>query len=323
MKKILITGITGFVGSHMADYIFSLKEKHKVYGLKRWHLSKLDNIYHIKDKIIFFDCDITDSVSTIKMIEKIKPDIIFHFAAESFVSPSWDHPNRYMSVNYNGTVNILEGMRRINSKAYIHIPGSGEEYGKIYDNEVPIDELSPLRPVNPYAVSKVSQDLIAYVYNQSYNLNVIRTRAFNHEGPRRQNVFGIPSYAYQIARIEKGLQKPLIKVGKLNDRRNFTHVRDLVKAYYLSVKKCKPGELYTVGNHKKNSIHTFKDALRYLISKSKVKNIKYIEYKPFVRPTSVPRLISTNKKFRNAPGCLVEKIQKSQVLWQKWRIGVC
>jgi GDP-4-dehydro-6-deoxy-D-mannose reductase len=204
-----------------------------------------------------------------------------------------------MSVNYQGTVNILESLKNINSKAYIHLPGSGEEYGKIYENEIPINELTTLRPVNPYAVTKVAQDLIGYVYHESYGLNVIRTRAFNHEGPRRQNVFGIPSYAYQIAKIEKGLQEPLIKVGKINDRRNFTHVKDMVEAYYLSVKYCKPGELYLIGNEDPNSVHTFKDALEKLIAMSDFKSIKYVEHKSFVRLTDVPRLIANVKKFQD------------------------
>ena len=298
-KKILVTGITGFVGSHMADYLLSIDEDIEIYGLKRWHLSKLDFIYPILNKITLLDCDITDPVSTLKTISKINPDIIFHCAAESFVSPSWDHPHRYMSVNYQGTVNILEALKNINSKAFIHLPGSGEEYGKIYENEIPITELTTLRPVNPYAVSKVAQDLIGYVNNQSYGLNVIRTRAFNHEGPRRQFVFGIPSYAYQIAKIEKGLQEPIIKVGRINDRRNFTHVKDMVEAYYLSINNCTPGELYLIGNEDPKSVYTFKEALEILISMSSVKDIKYEEHKPFVRPTDVPRLIANVKKFQD------------------------
>ena len=297
-KKILITGITGFVGSHLADYLLSLNKNYKIYGLKRWHLSRLDNIFHIRNKITFFECDLTDPVSTNKVIKELNPDIIFHCAAESFVSPSWDHPHRYMSVNYSGTVNLLEGIKNINSKAYIHLPGSGEEYGKIFEEELPISENTVLRPVNPYAVTKIAQDLIGYVYHESFGLNIIRTRAFNHEGPRRQNVFGIPSYAYQIARIELGLQKPIIKVGRIKDKRNFTHVKDMVEAYYLSINFCKPGELYLIGNEDPNSVFTFEEALQRLINLSKNKNIEYEEYKPFVRPTDVPRLIGNVNKFQ-------------------------
>ena len=193
-KKILITGITGFVGSHLADYIIDHQSNVEIYGLKRWHLSNLKHIKHIIEKVKLYDCDITDPISARKTLENINPDIIFHCAAESFVSPSWMHPTRYMSVNYNGTLNLLEALNIMKSKAIFHIPGSGEEYGEIYESELPINPETVLRPVNPYAVSKIAQDLIGYVYHKSYNLNVIRTRAFNHEGPRRDKVFGIPWY---------------------------------------------------------------------------------------------------------------------------------
>ena len=203
-ESILITGITGFVGSHLAD--LALEKDCKIYGLKRWNLSRLRNVKHLLDKINWIDCDITDPVSVNKAIKKSKPDKIFHLAAESFVSPSWDHPSHYMDVNYKGTVNIFEALREFDLKTRILIPGSGEEYGEIYENELPINEKTLLRPVNPYAVSKIAQDLISYVYFRTYGLNIIRVRAFNHEGPRRDNVFGIPWYAFQIARIEQGLQ---------------------------------------------------------------------------------------------------------------------
>ena len=253
-KKILITCITGLVGSHLADYILEKKKNCKIYGLKRWHLSSMKNLRHIIKKINFLDCDITDPIAVDNLIKKKKFDIIFHCAAESFVSPSWDHPHRYMSVNYNGTLNFLEALKKNSPKTIIHIPGSGEEYGEIFKNEIPIKPTTVLRPVNPYAVSKIAQDLIGYVYFKSFNLKVIRTRSFNHEGPRREKVFGISWYAYQIALIEKGLMKPNMEVGELSDRRNFTHVKDIVEAYWLSVEKCKPGELYLVGSEENEKI---------------------------------------------------------------------
>ena len=236
------------------------------------------------------------------MLEAINPDKIFHCAAESFVSPSWMHPNRYMNVNYNGTLNLLEALSAMKSNVIFHIPGSGEEYGEIYESELPINPETVLRPVNPYAVSKIAQDLIGYVYHKSYNLNVIRTRAFNHEGPRRDKVFGIPWYAFQIAMIENNLQKPLMKVGGIDDKRNFTHVRDMVEAYWLSTEKCKVGELYLVGSEAESQIYTFRQALEKLITMSTVKGIKHETAKEFVRPTAVPYLIATTEKFRKATG---------------------
>jgi len=300
-KKVLITGISGFVGSHLAEY--ALLKGAKVYGLKRWHLSKLRNIKQIVEKIELLDCDLTDPVGTFSVIKKIKPDWIFHLAAESFVSPSWDHPSHYMDVNYKGTVNILEALRQEKLQTKILLPGSGEEYGEVDKKDIPITDRTVLKPVNPYAVTKIAQDLIGYVYYKSYGINVIRTRAFNHEGPRRDNVFGISWYAYQIARIEKGLQKPIVRTGLRNDKRNFTHVKDLVNAYWLAIEKCIPGKLYLIGADEKNHIYTFDQALNMLIKMSTYKGkIKKVVDKKFVRPTSVPMLIGETKEFRKLTG---------------------
>jgi len=299
VERILITGITGFVGSHMADYILENKSDCEIYGIKRWHLSRMDHVNHIKDKIKWIDCNLTDPISVREMMNTAAPDRIFHFAAESFVSPSWLHPTHYMRANYDATVNLLDAMYYFKSKATFHIPGSGEEYGEIKESEIPITEQTVLRPVNPYAVSKIAQDLIGYVYHKSYGLNVIRTRAFNHEGPRRDKVFGIPWYAYQIALVEAGLQEPVLKVGYLDDVRNFTHVKDMVEAYWLATEKCKPGELYLIGSEEKSTIYSFRQALEMLIEMSTVKNIKYEIDPQYVRPTNVPRLIANISMFED------------------------
>ncbi len=301
-KKILITGITGFVGSHLADFILENKPDCEVIGIKRWHLSNLKNIKHILDRITLLDCDVTDPISVRKLVSKTRPDVIFHCASESFVSPSWDHPSRYMSVNYNGTLNFLDSLYSLNLKTIFHIPGSGEEYGELSESEIPIKPETTLKPVNPYAVSKIAQDLIGYVYYKSYGVNVVRTRAFNHEGPRREKVFGISWYAYQIALIENNLLDGPLRVGGIDDRRNFTHVKDIVEAYWLSTEKCSPGELYLVGSEGEESVFTFRQALEKLIKLSKVENLTYVTDPEFVRPTSVPRLIADTKKFRDETG---------------------
>jgi len=295
MKKVLITGITGFVGSHLADYC--LARGHAVYGLRRYHLSNLRNVTHIEHQVQWCDCDMLDMKAVIVAINKIRPDIIFHMASQSFVSPSWDHPNVYMDANYKMTVNLMEACRLADINPRIHIPGSGEEYGEIYKEELPITPTTPMRPVNPYAVTKIAQDLIAYVYFRSYGMNMIRTRAFNHEGPRRDKVFGIPWYAYQIARVETGLQKPLLKVGYIDDRRNFTHVKDMVHAYWLAVEKGEPGELYLIGVEKESHIFTFRQALEMLIDMSSTEKITYEIDDQYVRLTQVPRLICDTEKF--------------------------
>lgn len=300
MEKILITGITGFVGSHIAD--LCLKNDVDLFGLKRYHLSKMDNVKEIEHKIKWIDCDMMDPKSVKKAIETCAPDKIFHMASQSFVSPSWDHPNLYMDANYRMTVNLLEACLSCKINPKILIPGSGEEFGEIYENELPITENTTIRPVNPYAVTKVAQDLIGFVYYKSFGLNIIRTRAFNHEGPRRDKVFGIPWYAYQIAKIEKGLQKPNLRVGFLDDKRNFTHVKDMVSAYWIAVNKCVPGELYLIGSENKDDVHTFRECLEDLIKMSDVKDITYEVVPEFVRPTQVPFLIYKGDKFRELTG---------------------
>ena len=300
MRRTLITGITGFVGSHLAE--LCLRKGEKVYGLKRYHLSSMKNVAHIEDKIIWYDVDLMDPKAIKDVLAQINPDVIFHMAAQSFVSPSWGHPYLYMDANYKMTVNLFEACLANKINPLIHIPGSGEEYGDVPIEELPITPETTLRPVNPYAVSKIAQDLIGFVYFSSYGTKVIRTRAFNHEGPRRDKVFGIPWYAYQIARIEKGLQEPLMKVGHIDDRRNFTHIKDMVEAYWLAVQSCKPGELYIIGTDKEDHVFTFRQALEMLIAKSKVKNIKYEIDQQYVRPTQVPRLICDPKRFVQVTG---------------------
>lgn len=299
-ERILITGITGFVGSHLAD--LALAKGAEVWGTKRWHLSNRQHVRHFEDRVQWIDCDITDPISVRNLLDQAAPDRIFHCAAESFVSPSWLNPHRYMSVNYNGTLNFLDGLKQSGAKTPFHIPGSGEEYGLIHEDELPITEQSVLRPVNPYAVSKVAQDFIGYVYNQSYGVNVIRTRAFNHEGPRREKVFGIPWYAYQIAIAEAGKGPVELRVGHLDDKRNFTHVGDMVEAYWVATERCTPGELYLVGSEGEDRVFTFRQCVEMLIDMSGLKGLSYRIDNEFVRPTQVPFLISDCSKFRAATG---------------------
>ncbi len=326
-QKVLITGITGFVGSHLADLLLK-KEDVEIYGFKRWNLSNMRNVRHLleNERVRFFDCDITDPVGTREAIKKTKPDKIFHLAAESFVSPSWLHPSHYMDVNFKGTLNMLDAIRQADINPRILIAGSGEEYGEIFEEELPITEKTILRPVNPYAVSKIAQDLIGLVYFKSYGLNVIRTRAFNHEGPRRDKVFGIPWHAYQIARIELGKQDPVIKVGHIDDKRNFTHVRDMVEAYQLAMEKCTPGELYLIGADEQEHVYTFRDAILELIKVSDIKDKESVKIETdpqYVRPTAVPFLIGDTRKFRELTGWR-PKIEFRQILsdtldyWRKF-----
>ncbi len=296
--NILITGITGFVGSHLADYLLE-KVDCEIFGLKRPN-SQLRNIRHILDKLTLINGDLIDQTSLVNVLKVSKPDKIYHLGALSWVTPSWNMPSAYMQVNAIGTINLFEAMRTTARKAKILISCTPEEYGDVPKELIPIDEETRLHPVNLYAASKVAQDAVCQAYSASYGFEIIRTRAFNHEGPRRDILGAIASFAYQIARIEKGIQEPIVKVGNLEATRNFTDVRDMVKAYYLAMEKGIPEELYLIGSQQ---IYTMKECLEMLISLSSVKDkIKYEVDSSRVRPTELRTLIGTFEKFEKLTG---------------------
>ncbi len=297
MVKVLITGITGFAGSHLADFILDNVKGAKVFGIERPR-SRTDYIKHIKNKIVFFDCDIRDASSVKRIIKATKPDRIFHLAAQTFVPTSWRAPQETLTTNIIGQLNIFEAIRDAKISPLVQIAGSSEEYGLVRKKDIPIKETCPLAPLSPYAVSKVGQDFLGYQYFKSYGLNVVRTRGFNHTGPRRGEFFCCSNFAMQIAKIEKGLQKKEIFVGNLKAVRDFTDVRDMVKAYWLSLSKGKPGEVYNICSGKGYSI---KEILEILLNFSKIK-IKIKEDTKRKRPSDVPKLIGDNSKFRAKTG---------------------
>ena len=298
MKKVLITGITGFVGSHLADYLLA-NTNYKVFGLKRVN-SQLRNISHIIGKVTLINGELIDQTSLINLLRISKPDYIYHLGALSWVKPSWDMPAAYMYVNAIGTINLFEALRVTGLKPRILVSCTPEEYGDVPKEKIPITEETILHPVNLYAASKAAQDAVCLAYQASYKFEVIRTRAFNHEGPRRDILGAISSFAYQIAKIERGLQEPIVKVGNIEAKRNFTDVRDMVRAYYLAMEKGIPGELYLMGS---NQIYTIKECLEMLISLSTKKG--EIEYKvdpQRVRPTELRLLIGKFDKFEKLTG---------------------
>ncbi len=296
-KNILITGINGFVGSHLADFL--LEKGDKIYGLIKVNGRKR-NIKHLLDKVTLIEGDLTDQTSLLNALKISKPDQIYHLGALSWVSPSWNMPKAYMDVNAIGTINLLESLRILNLDPTIFVSCTPEEFGDVTEDMLPITEETRVHPVNHYAASKLAQDAVCLSYHASYGMKIIRTRAFNHEGPRRDINGALASFAYQIARIEKGLQEPVIKVGNLDAKRNFTDVRDMVKAYWLAVNKCDPGELYLIGT---DQIYTIKECLEMLISLStKSKDIKYETDKARVRPTELNFLIGDSSKFRKKTG---------------------
>jgi GDP-4-dehydro-6-deoxy-D-mannose reductase len=298
--RILITGITGFVGSHLAEYALARGDS-EVFGTVRWR-SRLENVEGFQEDITMVDCDLRDSSATRRCLMELKPDYIFHLAAQSFVPTSWTAPEETLTTNIISELNLLEAMRDIDQEIRIQVAGSSEEYGLVFEDEAPIKETNPLRPLSPYAVSKVAQDMLAYQYNRSYGLFTVRTRAFNHEGPRRGHVFVTSNFAKQIAEIEKGKKEPVIEVGNLSARRDFTDVRDVVKAYWLSLEKGEPGEVYNIGSGK---AVTIREMLDMLLALSDVK----IEVRPMperMRPSDVELLLADVGKFNALTGWKAE-----------------
>ena len=294
--RVLITGITGFAGSHLADHCLE-RGGMDVYGIIRWR-SRTENIEHLQDKVKLLECDLRDATSTRDVIEEIRPDQIFHLAAQSFVPTSWRAPTESLVTNVIGQLNIFEAMRKINLKARIQIACSSEEYGMVYDNELPVTEDQPLRPLSPYGVSKVGQDVLGYQYFMSYKMDIVRTRGFNHTGPRRAPVFVVSDFAKQIADIEKGVKGPVLDVGNLAAERDFSDVRDIVRAYYLSLEKGGSGEVYNLCSEKSWKI---RDLLDRLLSQTDAK-IEVKQDPARLRPSDVPRLRGDCSKFRRDTG---------------------
>jgi GDP-4-dehydro-6-deoxy-D-mannose reductase len=295
--NVLITGITGFAGSHLAEYILAHHPGVKVHGIIRWR-SRMDNIAGILGKVELHEADLKDMVSLKKVLAACRPERIFHLAAQSFVPTSWRLPAETFMINSVGQINLFESILDLKLDPRIQIAGSSEEYGMVYPDEVPMKETNPLRPLSPYAVSKVAQDLLGYQYFKSYGLQVIRTRGFNHTGPRRGDVFVTSNFSKQVAEIEKGKREPVIFVGNLDAKRDFTDVRDMVRAYWLAAEMGEPGDVYNLGTGTAISMHRLLDMLMAL-SRTKVR----IQVDPErLRPSDVQILQADGSKFRKLTG---------------------
>lgn len=294
--RVLITGITGFVGSHLAEFLLE-KSGLQVFGIQRWR-SKTDNIDHLRGKITLHQCDIRDATSVRQVLGEVKPDRIFHLAGQSFVPMSWHAPSETMTTNSVGQINLLEALREFKMETRVQIAGSSEEYGLVHPNELPLTENSPLRPLSPYAVSKVAQDFLGFQYARSYKMFIVRTRAFNHTGPRRGEVFATSNFAKQIASIEAGLQEPVISVGDLSSRRDFTDVRDIIRGYWLCLEKGEAGEVYNLCSGKDVAI---RDVLDILLRFSSVKVTVKVDPQR-LRPSDVHVLLGDCTKFTKQTG---------------------
>jgi len=292
--RVLVTGISGFVGSHMAEFL--LNQQVEVTGTIRQR-SRLDHIRHLND-IRLVECELRDPFSVESLIQDVKPDLIFHLAAQSFVPTSWNSPMDTIYNNVAGQVNIFEAVRRFHPECKIQIACSSEQYGHVEPHEVPIKETNPLRPLSPYAVSKVTQEALGYQYNKSYGLHVVLTRTFNHTGPRRGENFVTSNFSKQIADIEKGKQLPVLYVGNLKAKRDFTDVRDIVRAYWLAVNYGTAGEVYNIAS---GTCYTIEHVLNKLLSLSKL-SIEVKEDPQRLRPSDVEILLGDYSKFHRQTG---------------------
>jgi GDP-4-dehydro-6-deoxy-D-mannose reductase len=294
--RILITGITGFVGSHLAEY--ALERGAEVFGSIRWR-SKMEHMERLSDRVTLIESDLRDLLSVRTVLEQAQPDYIIHLAAQSFVAASWKTPVETFYTNVVCQMNLFEGMRQLGSSARFLVIGSSEEYGLVEPHELPIRETTPLRPLSPYAVSKVAQDLMGWQYFKSYGMHIVRARAFNHTGPRRGETFATSNFAKQIAEMEAGLREPIVQVGDLKPTRDFSDVRDIVRGYWLLLERGAPGEVYNLCSGLEWSIER---VLNFLIGKSSLPQIEIRQDPARLRPSDVPVLRGSRQKIESALG---------------------
>lgn len=323
-KKILITGVSGMVGSHLADYLFK-NTNHKIIGCCRWRsdLYNLKHIFNIKNfnkRFIFEYMDLTDKSSVDLIINKTKPDIVFHLAAQSFPKASFDMRKLTYDTNITGTDNLLDAIKNLKKQPIVHVCSSSEVFGRVSKKELPINESCKFHPASPYAISKIGTDLIGKYYFEAFQMKILITRMFTHTGPRRGDYFMESSFAKQIALIENDYQKPILYVGNLDTLRTIADVRDAVRAYYMLVTKSpKFGEIYNIGG---DYTCTAKKIAEFLISlSSKKKQIKIKIDKNRLRPIDANLQIPDTKKFKKKTGWKPEiKFEKTMLdLLNFWR----
>jgi len=297
--KVLITGICGFVGSHLADYILENHPDVEIYGLKRWR-SPMDNIRHIEHRLKLYDGDLCDLPSLLSILDEIKPDWIFHLAAQSFIPYSYSAPIETLNTNVIGTANLLEATRIIGIDPKILICGSPEEYGQPDEKDIPMTEDCPLKPYSPYAVSKVAETKLGFMYHKAYGLKTVMSRAFAHEGPRRGVPFAVSSFAKQIAFLEKCQSpRPTIYTGNLDSVRTYCDARDIVRAYWLLLEKGDLGEVYNIAG---TDTMTLREVLKRLLAISKLGTVDIKEDKALLRPIDVTLQVPSCTMFKKLTG---------------------
>lgn len=292
-QKVLITGISGFAGSYLAEYLIA-KRKYKIFGTYLIN-SGLNNIAHIKDILNLVEIDLRNAGKVRESVRRIKPDLVFHLAAFPSPAESFKDPTGTIINNVTVQINLLEAIKECNlHNCRVLVVSSADVYGKVSKRDIPIDENTPLMPTNPYAVSKITQDFLALQYFISYQMQVVRVRPFNHIGPRQSPSFVVSSFAKKIAEIEHGARKPVLGVGNLSTKRDFTDVRDIVEGYVRILEKGLSGEVYNIGS---GISYKIAHILDMLLSYSK-KKIVLQENPVFFRPYDSEELRCDYRKLR-------------------------
>ena len=297
MPKVLITGITGFAGSFLAEHLVQNSD----YEISGTFLNEdtIRNVENIKDKLDLVKVDLTQKDAVESLITSKKPDMVFHLAAMASVGASFKDPVGTFHNNVDSEIFLLESLRKENLlNTRVLITSSAEVYGYVKPEDLPINESTPLRPGNPYSVTKIAQDFLGLQYALSYNMPIIRVRPFNHVGPRQAPGFVVSDFAKQIADIEKGNKEAVVKVGNLEAKRDFTDVRDMVKAYAFLMEKGEAGEIYNIGS---GTSHKIQEILDMLISYSSVE-IKTETDPVRLRPSDIPEIVSDNTKITHVTG---------------------
>ncbi|GHV66173.1 GDP-mannose 4,6-dehydratase [Bacteroidia bacterium] len=297
MKKILITGASGFVSSYFIEFLENNQIKSFVLGLDIFKNDYPSTYKYVNRS--FRQIDLLNTQEIENIIYSFQPDYILHLASYSSVAFSWKNPVLSFQNNTNIFLNLVEAVRKLNLSTRILSIGSSEEYGNINSDHLPLYEYLSPDPINPYAVARVSQELLSKVYSQGYGIEIIMTRSFNHLGPRQRDVFVIASFAKQIAELKKqGLKEGTISTGDLSIVRDFLDVRDVVKAYYLLLTKGKNGEIYNICSGRGVSLQ---EIVKKLSEMSGIK-ITTITNPAYIRPNDNKIIIGSNEKIYNAVG---------------------
>ena len=295
MKRALIIGAAGFVGSYLIDHI----QKHCVWSIV---VTKMPQERLTLQGADVCDLDIMDPAAITELLEEKRPDYIFHLAAQSSVAVSWKNPGLTVDVNIKGSLNVLDAVRKLDYKPRVLLIGSGEEYGHLRQDEVPVGEDNVLRPGNIYAATKACQNMLGAIYARAYGMDVLMVRAFNHVGPNQSPIFVVADFCRQAAEIELGMREPVIRVGNLSARRDFSDVRDVVRAYAALMEKGKAGETYNVGAGKAVEIRRILDMILSLAKKE----IRVETDPARMRPVDVPVIEADIRKLQACTGWRTE-----------------